>query len=133
MTTNELAELGTNLVNDAQARSITLRMIGGVAIYARCPSIESNKRLQRENKDLDFIVSQDGWNRIREVFTEHGFTKKDESATEQHYVRDDVTVEVSQPRLQEDFTLDFSSRLSVTPLTLPLVESVRKYVESHDE
>lgn len=122
MTTSELVQLGTTLVNEAQVRNITLRMTGGVAIYARCPGIESNKRLQRENKDLDFIVAKEDWTRVGEVFTAHGFTKKDESATEQHYTKDDVTLEVSQPRLHEDFTLDFSSRLNVTPLTLPLVD-----------
>ena len=50
MTTNELVQLGTTLVNDAQARGMTLRMLGGVAVMARCPGIETNKRFQRENQ-----------------------------------------------------------------------------------
>lgn len=122
MTTNDLVQLGTTLVNDAQARNITLRMLGGVAVYARCPSIESNPRLQRENQDLDFVVTQDGWSRVAEILVAHGFTKRDESANEQHYVKDNITIEVSQARLHEDFTLDFTSRLGITPLTLPLVD-----------
>lgn len=122
MNTNELAQLGTDLVQDAESRGITLRMIGGVAIYARCRSIESNKRLQRENADLDLMVDRQAWNRAGEIFIARGYPKKGESPTEQHFVHDGVTIEVSQPRYHEDFTLDFSLRLSMVPLTLPLVD-----------
>lgn len=122
MTTNELAQLGTTLVNDAQARDIALRMFGGVAIYARCPSIESNQRLQRENKDLDFVVAVDAWTRVSQVFTDRGFVPADESANELRYTQDKVMIKVFQPRLHQDFTLDFTSRLSITPLTLSLAD-----------
>lgn len=119
---NELVKLGTEIVNDAQARGMTMRMIGGIAIYARCPSIETNKKLQRANADLDFIVDAKDWQRVAEIFIARGFTKKDESASEQHFVKEDVTVEVSHPHFREDFNFDFSKRLNVTPLTLPLVD-----------
>lgn len=122
MTTHELVKLGTTLVNDAQAQNITLRMIGGVAIYARCPGIESNPRLQRENKDLDFVVAPDDWSRVGEFLTAQGFTKRAVTPNEQQFVKDNVTVEISQARLHEDFTLDFTFRLTVTPLTLPLAD-----------
>lgn len=122
MTTPELVQLGTQFVNDAQARNITLRMLGGVAIYAQCPNIAENPRLQRVNKDLDLMVAPDAWNRIGEIITARGFAKQDESATEMHFVKDGVTVEVTPPRLREDFSFDFTARLAQIPLTLPLVD-----------
>jgi hypothetical protein len=122
MTTKELVELGTQLIQDAESRGMTLRMFGGVAIYARCPSIESNPRLQRENADLDFIVSDKDWSRIGEVLTAKGFTKKDETASEQHFLRNNVEIELSKPHFREDYNLDFTSRLNLIPLTLPLVD-----------
>lgn len=122
MTTGELVQLGKELVNDAAARGITLRMIGGVAIYARCPSIETNPRLQRANADLDFVVDENDWTRVGDVIAARGFSKKEERAGEQHFAQDDVTIEISHPHFREDFDLDFSSRLQVVPLTLPLVD-----------
>src|SRR6266496_761147 len=112
MTTNELVQLGTELVNDAQKRGITLHMLGGVAIYAQCPNISENPRLQRANADLDLMVAADAWSRVGEIITPRGFTKKDESTTEQHYVKGDVTIEVSHPHFREDFNFDFSARLA---------------------
>jgi hypothetical protein len=97
-------------------------MFGGVAIFARCPGIASNSRLQRANADLDFVAAANDWERVGELFTARGYTKQSETAREQHFVKDDVTVEVSHPRLREDYDLDVSDRLSVTPLTLPLVD-----------
>lgn len=122
MTTQELVQLGTELVNEAETRSIVLRMIGGVAIYARCPSIETNPKLQRVHADLDLMVDEKDWPRVGEIFTARGFSKKDESAREQHFVRDEVTAEVSHPHFREDFEIDFSARVNVTPLTLPLAD-----------
>ncbi len=122
MTTKELVQLGTELVKDANARGMMLRMIGGIAIYARCPSIETNPRLQRVNADLDFMVDEKDWMRVGEIFTARGFVKKDESAREQHFVQDEVTAEISHPHFREDFQIDFSARLNVTPLTLPLAD-----------
>lgn len=122
MTTNELVQLGTDLVKQAEAQGIVLRMIGGVAIYARCPSIESNKRLQREHADLDFVVDDQKWQRVGEIFNAQGFAKNAEAATEQKFVKDDVTIEIVKPQHREDFALDFSTRLNVTPLTLPLAD-----------
>ncbi len=122
MRTKELVQLGAKVVNDASARGMTLRMIGGIAIYVRCPSIETNKKLQRANADLDFIVAASDWSRVGEIFVARGFAKKSESAREQHFVQDDVTVEVSHPHFREDFEIDFSPRLQATPLTLPLVD-----------
>lgn len=122
MTAKELVQLGTELVNDAQAQGITLRMIGGVAIYSRCPSIESHKTLRRTNADLDFIVAADAWGRVGEVFTARGFMKRAESATAQLFDKGDVHIEVAHPNFREQLVQDFSSRLNVTPLTLPLAD-----------
>jgi hypothetical protein len=115
-------QVGTQLVNAAGAQGLTLRMNGGVAIYARCPSIEGNARLQRPYGDIDFVVDAGGWQRIGDVFTANGFSRRGESANEQHFVKDGVLAKVSTPTLHEDFDLDVSSRLALVPLTLPLVD-----------
>jgi hypothetical protein len=121
-TTQALVDLGTQLVTAAQARGMTLRMFGGVAIYLHCPGIASNPRLQRTIGDLDFIVADADWSRIGEIISANGFTKQDESAIEQHFISDDVTVEISKAHFREDYPIDLTLRLTIIPLTLPLVD-----------
>lgn len=122
MTSNELVRLGTEIINEAAAQDITLRMNGGVAIYARCPSIESHKTLQRANADLDFVAMANAWKRLTEFFTRRGWTKKSDTPTELQFAKDDVIVEVQSPTHRKDFAFDFSTRLDVTPFTLPLAD-----------
>ncbi|MBI4672278.1 MAG: hypothetical protein HY741_11520 [Chloroflexi bacterium] len=122
MTANELVQWGTEIVNAAAAQGITLRLSGGVAIYARCPSIETHKTLQRHNADLDFVAAANGWSRLTEFFTTRGWTKKSDAPTEIKFVKNGVTVEIQSPTQREDFAFDFSTRLDVTPLTLPLAD-----------
>lgn len=122
MTTSELVQLGTDLVNQAEAKNIALRMIGGVAIYARCPGIESNPRLQHANSDLDFMVTADALPRAQELITAQGFRPNENSNAALRFTRDHLTIELSPPQYHKDFNIDFSSRLTLTPLTLPLVD-----------
>jgi hypothetical protein len=119
---NALVQLGTDIAKDAAGQAITLRMNGGVAIYARCPSIESHTTLQRTYADLDFVTAAEAWNRLSDFFASRGWTKKSDAPTEMRFAQNDVTVQVQSPTHREDFALDFSARLTVTPLTLPLAD-----------
>lgn len=119
---DELVLLGTEIVNDAAAQNITLRMMGGVAIYARCPSIESHTTLQRAYDDLDFVAAVNGWDRVGEFFASRGWTKRAGSTGELEFSKEEVVAHVSAPSQHREFALDFSARLEVTPLTLPLAD-----------
>ncbi len=122
MTANELVQEGTELVNAAQAQNITLRMGGGVAIYARCPSVESHTTLQRTYSDLDFFAAKNDWARATELFKARGWVEKNASADVLQFSKRTAVAEISSPLWRKDFTLDFSARLAVTPLTLPLAD-----------
>jgi hypothetical protein len=122
MSATELAKLGTEIVNGAEGQSMTLRMTGGVAIYARCPSIETHATLQRAHSDLDFVAATKDWGRVAEFFALRGWRKKSDAPTKMEFEQTDVIVEVNSPTHLRDFALDFSARLAVTPLTLPLAD-----------
>ncbi len=122
MTANELVQLGTELVHAAQAQNITLRLAGGVAIYARCPSVESHTTLQRPYSDLDLIAAKNDWARVTELFKARGWLEKSASADELKFDKDGAVAEISSPTWRQDFAFDFSARLGVTPLTLPLAD-----------
>ncbi len=121
-TAHELEKLGTGIVKEAEAQNITLRMNGGVAIYARCPSIESHATLQRAYNDLDFVAAANAWQRVPEFFSARGWQKKSDAPTKLEFVQADVTVEVNSPAHRGDFALDYSARVSLIPLTLPLAD-----------
>jgi hypothetical protein len=121
MTVTELVQFGTDLVANAQAQNLTLRLCEGVAIAARCPSIETQPALQRTYLDLDFIAPHPQ-SVLNSFFTRQGFQATSESAASLILARDGVTVEVLPTRVRRDFTFDFAARLSITPLTLPLAD-----------
>jgi hypothetical protein len=122
MLAHELVQIGTDLVNDAQTQNMTLRLMGGVAIYARCPSIETHATLQRAYSDLDFVAAANDWARVAELFTTRGWAKTSATGDELKFTKDAVVAEISGPARRQDFALDFSARLRVTPLTLPLAD-----------
>jgi len=122
MTGNELLELGTNLVNDGGAQGLTLRLCEGIGILARCPSIETHPTLQRAYLDLDLVASADSWTSVPGFLAAQGFTKKSESPKSVVMERAGVTVEVFPPHYQREFTFDLTTRVGLTPLTLPLAD-----------
>lgn len=122
MTGNELLELGTKLVNDADTQGLTLRLCGGIAVLARCPSIETHPTLQRSYSDLDLVSSAESWSSVPGFLTAQGFAHKSASQTSVVAERAGVTVEVLHPQHYRDRALDLTARVTVTPLTLPLAD-----------
>lgn len=122
MTTSELVRLGTALVNDAQARGITLRLIGGIGIAAQSPSIESNPHLRRDSQDVDLMLGEQDWEKVGEILAARGFEKQDETPGKQHWVKDDVTLDISSANFRGEYAIDFSTRLNLIPLTLPIAD-----------
>jgi hypothetical protein len=51
----EPADEGLRLVDAADAQGIVLRLVGGVAIWARCPSARRGPLARRYN-DIDFVT-----------------------------------------------------------------------------
>lgn len=122
MTAGELVALGTEIVNEAEKQGSTLRMYGGVAIYARCPSIETHASLQREYVDLDLVAAENGWNKLPEFFQARGFAVQENAPTKLTLTRDNVLIDVRAAAVSEDFSFDLAPRLNITPLTLPLAD-----------
>ncbi|MGB8646879.1 MAG: hypothetical protein WCF84_16690 [Anaerolineae bacterium] len=122
MTPNELVQTGTEIVNQAREHGATIRLCGGVAIYARCPSIESHPKLQREYGDMDFIAPVSAWKVMPDLFISRGFRMKVNSQDRATFTREGLTVDVHGTAYRDYFTFDLGARLAADPLTLPLVD-----------
>jgi hypothetical protein len=51
---DDVAELGRDLAEEAAAAGLALRLIGGVAVWVRCPSARTAP-LARTYGDIDFV------------------------------------------------------------------------------
>lgn len=61
------------LVAAAQARDVTLRLLGGVAIRLRC-SHATHRTLNRSYGDIDFVAPRAQGRLLREILAAHGYT-----------------------------------------------------------
>src|SRR5487761_1717089 len=52
----DIKQEATRVLDAANAEGFPLRLLGGLAIYLRCPSAQSQEALLREYKDLDFVT-----------------------------------------------------------------------------
>ena len=122
MTPNELVQLGTEIVKQAQARGAVVRLYGGVAIYARCESIATHPKLQRDHADLDLVAASNARAILPELFKAQGFELHEQSPTKLIFTRGELTVDVGGTRFHEQATFDLAPRLELEPLTLPLAD-----------
>ncbi len=122
MTPNELVQLGTEIVNQARERGATVRLYGGVAVYARCPSIATHPKLQRAYGDLDFIAPRGAWNLLPELFIPRGFERKLNTPAKAVFVRGELTVDVRDTDFRDQAFFDLAPRLALDPTTLPLAD-----------
>ena len=122
MSPDELVRLGQEIVNAATERGALVRLYGGVAVYARCPSIETHASLQRTYADLDLIASRPAWMMLPDLFISRGFVMRQNTPAQAVFVRGELTVDVRGSQFREYHSFDLAPRLALAPLTLPLAD-----------
>ncbi|MDH2900067.1 MAG: hypothetical protein PXY39_03775, partial [archaeon] len=61
----------TQLIEEANTRGLTLRLLGGIAFRLRCPST-LKESLKRNYVDIDFMGTRKQRKEIQNLFTEGG-------------------------------------------------------------
>jgi hypothetical protein len=119
VTSEQQAAVAKMLVNAAKQKELTLRVIGGVAIFAVCPSIETHPKLQRRIKDIDFLAPRGDWNVLEGIFAANDFKSRAKEHDSWVFDKDGLTVELCDPNFG---FVNFARRLTLATPTLPLTD-----------
>ena len=130
-----VAALGTSSLEEAarvlalaESRGVVLRLLGGVAIYLRCPSARSSS-LARGYGDIDFVGHVKQSAEIKRLFGEAGYVQR-ERFNAMHGGRRLVFMDSGQRR-KVDLFLDvfemchkfnLKERMEIDPQTIPLAD-----------
>ncbi|MCI0475543.1 MAG: hypothetical protein L0Y55_04800 [Anaerolineales bacterium] len=119
ITSEQQAAFAKMLVHAAKQREVTMRVIGGVAVYAMCPSIKTRPKLQRAILDVDLIAARGDWNTLEGIFAENGLALRAKEKASWIFEKDGLTVELCDPNFG---FADFTRRLALGAPTLPLTD-----------
>lgn len=125
---DDVRKEGLRLVEAAAARDLPLRLLGGVAVWARCPSAEL-PGLHREPNDVDVIADSRRRHEITALLEELGYVP-DKLFNALHGAQRlnfwDPLHERGLDVLVDQFSmchsLDLSDRLALEPVTIPLAD-----------
>ena len=122
MTNEQLTTLANHLVDIAAQENIALRVLGGVAIYMACSSIETHPTLQRTFKDLDFVAAQKDFDALAPLLVSQGLMLRTREPNLLVFDHEGVEIEVTAPSYREDHRIDLAARLALSAPTLPLAD-----------
>ena len=117
------------ILDAADAEGIPLRLLGGLAIYLRCPAMREDARLQRSYGDLDFAILSQGSTKTKALFQQLGYTGNKAFNALHGYQRlmfydeqNERKIDIFVDRMQMCHVLDFRTRLTIDKQTLPLAD-----------
>jgi hypothetical protein len=125
---DDIPELGRSVAEDAAAAEVALRLIGGVAVWVRCPSARTAP-LARDYGDIDLVgrsrdrkaivafLEARGYEPDRMFNALHGASRLNF-----HDPRRDLAADVLLDRFAMAHALDLRDRLTTDALTLPLAD-----------
>ena len=126
----DFIEEALRVVELADERNLTLRVIGATAIRLRCPKYTPlHKKMNREFSDLDFVGYTKQGSKIMRLLEENGYEKRalrPSYGLEMRHIyldnKNNRTVDVFLDKLLMCHTIDFRNRLEIDYPTVPLAE-----------
>jgi hypothetical protein len=137
--TEQLLDLGMNLIKEAEQRQAPLRLLGGLAFYLNSPKARELSQFKREYKDLDFAITSKGSRHIAETFKNQRWTE-DQQFNALHgatrmlfYYGDnlDLQVDLFVGVFEQCHRLNFDKRLELSSQTIPLSDLLLTKLEIH--
>jgi hypothetical protein len=71
---DDIVAEATRIVQEAAARGVTIRMLGGIGVFMRCPDASSRPELKRAYKDIDCAAARRSSRSVRDFLTQQGYT-----------------------------------------------------------
>lgn len=115
------------IIAQAEARHVTLRLIGGIAFKLRCPTSQETA-LKRTYADIDLVGLRKQTGQIKKLFPELGYTPRDvfNAMSENRLIFNDTInnrqVDIFLSVFEMCHKFDFTERLKLDKLTLPLAD-----------
>lgn len=127
-TLERVEDEATRLVSEAQACGVVMRLIGGLAVRAHCPSA-NHAALERVYPDIDLVVSRNDGRQLDALMQRLGYVP-DRMFNTLNGDRRQLYRDPARGRQVDVFVGDFDMahripmdrRLGVEPLTVPLAE-----------
>jgi len=127
-TLESLPQEASRILKFADGKGVVLRLLGGVAIHLRCPSARLYP-LSREYGDLDFVAHRRHGKQVREIFPQLGYHPREVFNALQGHTRlifndhaRSRRTDVFLDQFEMCHKLDFTDRLELEELTLPLAD-----------
>jgi hypothetical protein len=124
----DTVEEAQRIIKEADSRKVTLRLLGGIAFRLRSPST-LNANLKRKYVDVDFVGLRNQRKEIQTLFTDMGYTPRTTfNAMNGHTrlifndIQNERRVDIFLNEFEMCHKFDFTNRLKVDKLTLPLAD-----------
>src|SRR5258708_39191640 len=69
----DITQEAERIISTAKEEGVLLRLLGGLAIYFRCPSTQTDTRLQRSYGDMDFAILSQSSAKTKALFANLGY------------------------------------------------------------
>lgn len=126
------------LIKVASERNLVLRLLGGVAVALRCPSARE-RGLRRSYVDMDFVGHEKQSKAIVDFFPAMGYqprTRFNAMNGRKRLIFNDLVnnrrVDIFLDVFEMSHKFDFSKRLGLDPLTLPLADLLATKLQIHE-
>ncbi len=136
-TSLELKNLALQLIQEAEQKGATLRLLGGLAFYVASPDTAENPILRREYQDLDFAVNRRGarfvpdafiaqaWEPDRHFNALHGETRM------LFYYQEEIQADLFVGSFEQCHKLELDHRLKLNSATLSLADLLLTKLQIH--
>lgn len=124
--TSEVVRRAQQVAEACAARGAQARLLGGVAVYLRCPSA-TRTELSREYQDVDFVVRRASVQRFSQACQDAGFTP-DRHFNALHgerrlvFADDELQLDAFVELFQQCHKLNFAGRLDEPGVTVSLAD-----------
>ncbi len=135
----KLSDEANRIIQHADERNVTLRLLGSIAFRLHCPKyVHYLDLMDRQLTDIDFASYSDERPKIEELLRELGYTTQSyvlvaaSAFGRSIYWREDdkeIKTDIFWDRLSMNHTIDFKGRLELDRPTIPLSELLQEKLQ----